>query len=114
MLRQDLKEIKTSPRDLRKFGLMVGGVFAVLGFAFLVRGKMRYPYFLAPGVFLLIFGAVAPTILKYIYIAWMVFAIVLGFVVSNVLLTTFFFIVITPVGIIARLAGKDFLRLKLD
>jgi hypothetical protein len=41
-------------------------------------------------------------------------AVVLGFVVSNVLLTVFFFIVITPIGLVARLSGKDFLRLKLD
>ena len=38
----------------------------------------------------------------------------LGFVVSHVILTLFFFLVITPVGLVARLLGKDFLSLKLD
>ena len=35
---------------------------------------------------------------------------IIGFVVSNVILTLMFFLVITPLGIILRLMGKDFLR----
>ena len=58
-------------------------------------------------------GLVFPKALKPVYIGWMSLALVLGLVVSTVLLTVFFFLVITPVGLVARLAGKDFLRLKL-
>ena len=60
------------------------------------------------------FGAAFPKALKYIYLAWMILAIGLGFIVSTVILTLFFILVITPVGLAARLLGKDFLRLKLD
>jgi len=52
--------------------------------------------------------------LKCIYIAWMSVAFVLGFVMAHVILTLFFFLVVTPIGLCARLAGKDFLSLKLD
>ncbi|MCK7478320.1 MAG: SxtJ family membrane protein [Candidatus Moduliflexus flocculans] len=41
-------------------------------------------------------------------------AFVLGFVVAHVILTLLFVLVITPLGRVARLAGKDFLRLKID
>jgi hypothetical protein len=41
-------------------------------------------------------------------------AVALGFVVSGILLTLFFFLVITPVGWAARIFGNDFLSLKLD
>jgi len=47
-------------------------------------------------------------------VAWMVLAIGLGFLVSQVLLAAFFFLVITPIGLVARALGKDFLRLKID
>ena len=30
-IRDDIRQLKTGPRELRKFGLMVGGVFVVLG-----------------------------------------------------------------------------------
>lgn len=113
-IREDIKELKTAERDLRKFGLLVGGVFAVLGVLFLLRHKAHYPWFLIPGVVLVVSGAVFPRALKYIYIAWMSVAVVLGFVMAHVILTLFFFLVITPIGLVARLFGKDFLGLKLD
>jgi hypothetical protein len=113
-IREDIKQLKTSDRDLRKFGLMVGGVFAVLGLLFLWRHKAHYPYFLWPGAVLVLIGAILPRTLKWIYIAWMSVAFVLGFVMAHVILALFFFLVITPTGLVARLAGKDFLSLKLD
>lgn len=112
MLLEDLKQLKTGQRELRNFGLLVGGVFLALGF--LLRHKPWYPWLLAPGAVLMLGGAVLPRALKPVYIVWMSLALVLGFVVSHVVLTLFFFLVITPVGLVARLAGKDFLRLKLD
>src|ERR1051326_7414393 len=114
MIRDDLKQLKTGDRDLRKFGLLVGGVFAALGLIVLLRHKAHWPYFVWPGAALVLFGAIFPRALKYVYIAWMSVAFALGFVVSHVILTLFFFLVITPIGLVARLFGKDFLSLKLD
>jgi hypothetical protein len=114
MVLREIKELKTGPRELRKFGLLVGAVFAILGLLFWIRGKAHYPWFLVPGVVLVLFGTTFSRALKPVYIVWMSLAIVLGFVVSNVLLIIFFFVVITPMGLAARLFGKDFLRLKLD
>ena len=113
-IREDIKQLKTSDRDLRKFGLMVGGVFAVLGLLFLWRHKAHYPYFLWPGAVSVLFGAILPRALKWIYIAWMSVAFVLGFVMAHVILAVLFYLVITPIGLLAKLAGKDFLSLKLD
>lgn len=113
-IRDDIKQLKTGDRDLRKFGLLVGGVFAVFGIIVLLRHKAHYPYFLWPGAALIAFGAILPRALKYVYLAWMSVAFVLGFVVSHLILGLFFFLVITPIGWAARLSGKDFLSLKLD
>jgi hypothetical protein len=114
MALQELRELKTGARELRKFGLVVGGVFAALGLVLWARGKGHFPWFLAPGIVLLALGAALPKTLKPVYIAWMGLALALGFLVSHVVLTVFFFLVITPVGWAAWLLGKDFLRLKLD
>jgi len=114
MIREEIRELKTGIRELRNFGLLVGAVLVALGLLFLLRGKARYPYFLAPGMLLLALGAVFPKGLRYAYVAWMCLAIVLGFIVSTVILALFFILVITPIGLAARLLGKDFLRLKLD
>ena len=113
-IRDDIRQLKTGPRELRKFGLVVGGVFAALGVLFWLQHKPAFPYLLVPGLALVVLGTIRPQILKYVYLGWMALAFLLGFVVSNILLTLLFLLVITPIGLVARLFGKDFLSLKLD
>ena len=115
MLREDIKGLtKATPRDLRKFGLMVGGVFLGLGLLFFLRHKPWWPWFVGPGAPLFGLGAILPRSLKWIYVAWMTLAMLLGAVVSTILLAILFCLVVTPLGLIARLAGKDFLSQKLE
>src|SRR6266404_1682962 len=111
-IRQDIRELKTGPRDLRKFGLMVGGVFIAIGLLFLLRHKPSYPFFLWPGVALVIFGALIPRALKYFYIAWMALAFALGFVMARIILTVGFFLLVTPIALVGRLFGKYFMNRK--
>ncbi|PYK96440.1 MAG: hypothetical protein DME19_19725 [Verrucomicrobia bacterium] len=112
MLREEIKQLKTGPRELRKFGLVVGMVFTLLGVWFRWRGKARY--FLLPGAVLVVLGAVAPRALRLVYIGWMFLAFVLGVVVSSVVLTIFFYLIVAPIGLLARLVGKDFLNRRFD
>jgi len=114
MIREELKQLPTAPRDLRKFALLVGGVFTAIGVWLLFRHKPAGPWFVGPGGLLMLLGLSAPKTLKPVYLAWMAMALVLGIVVSTVVLTLFYFLVITPIGLTARLLGKDFLSQKLD
>ena len=113
-IQADLKKLKTGVRDLRKFGLTVGGVFFLLGVVLFFRHRSSYPAFLGAGALLIAFGVIWPRALKYVYIAWMALAFTLGFVMSNVILTLFFFLLVTPIGLLARLFQKDFLARKWD
>jgi len=114
MIRAEIQELDTSPRNLRKFGLVVGGVFGLLAVWFWWRGKAFFPYVLILGVSLVVFGLIWPKLLKQVYVIWMSLALVLGLIVSTALLTILFYLVVTPVGLVARLSGKDFLSQKLD
>lgn len=114
MLREELKQLDTSPRALRRFGLMVGGVCLLLGLWFFVRHKPWAPWFALPGAPLAFLGAIAPKSLRTVYLGWMALAIVLGTVVSILLLTLLFFGVVTPIGWVARLCGRDFLNRKFE
>src|SRR5436309_1127614 len=109
MIVAEIKQLKTGPRDLRKFGLTVGGVLLLLGIWFLFRHKAHYPWFVYPGCVLMALGLALPGSLKHLYIGWMTLALILGFIVSTVLLTGFFYVVMTPIGLAARCFGKDFL-----
>ena len=114
MIQEELQQLSKTPRDLRKFGLTVGGVFALLGGWFLFRHKTYWPYFLIPGAALILLGLVAPRLLKGIYIAWMAMAFTLGLVMSTLVLSICFFLIITPLSFIGRMVGKDFLYEKLN
>ena len=114
MIREEIRTLKTGERELRKFGLTVGGVFALLGCWFWWRGKTHFPCFLVPGGLLMLLGALVPRALKFIYIGWMSLAFILGIAVSTALLTLFFYLIVTPIGLISRLAGRDFLNRKFD
>ncbi len=114
MIREELRELKTGPRDLRNFGVMVGAVLNLLALWFWLRHKPIYPFLLLPAVPLLVLGLTYPASLKWVYVSWMALAFALGQVVSMVLLTVFFFLVVTPLGLVARCFGKDFLDRRLD
>ena len=92
-------------KQLRNFGLLVGGIFVLIGFWQLYRGQhetVRTILWVLGG-FLIGFGAVAPMLLAPIYTAWMKFAFVLGWVNSRILLSAIFFLLITPIGLVVRI-----------
>lgn len=114
MIREELRQLPMTPRDLRRFGLLVGGVFAAVGGWLWLRRHGAGPWLAGPGVLLMLLGAVVPGSLRGVYRLWMGLALVLGLVMSTLLLSLFFLLVITPLGLGARLFGKDDLRRRLD
>ena len=95
----------------RKFGWTVGGVFAVLGALLLWRHRTLVgSVLLSAGGALLLFAAAAPALLAAPHRGWLAFAKALGRVNSAVFLFLTFFVVLTPLAFILRLAGRDELR----
>jgi hypothetical protein len=111
-LKDEIKNIDTSVKKLREFGLLVGGVFLCLAGFLAWRGKDLAPFFFALGGFLALFGVARPKVLRYVYIFWMALAAVLGWFMSRVLLSVLFYTTVTPIGLIMRWQGKDLLDVK--
>jgi len=103
-------------KTLRQFGFLMASVFAVLFGLILpwVFGKdiPRWPWYFACGFALpaLIF----PPSLKYIYILWMKFGMVMGAINSRIILGLFFYLMLTPIGLVMRLLGNDPMRRKIS
>lgn len=114
MIKDELKSIKSDRKDLRNFGLVVGGVFLSIGLYLWLRHKPAGPYFTAIGAPLLVLGLVFPTVLKPVQKVWMGLAVIMGFVMTRVILSGVFFLVIMPLGFCLRLAGKRMLDLRFD
>ncbi len=112
MLIEEIKNIKSGKKELREFALIVGSVLAIFG-AFAWWGhKSFYPFFVGGGLGLIAVGLLTPRVLKPIQKLWMGLALVIGAVMSRVILSLLFYLVLTPLGLVARLAGKHFLDLK--
>lgn len=113
-IREEIAQLPMDKTALRKFGLMVGGVFAAVGAFLLWRDVSWAMVLIYIGAPLIVLGAILPNLLRPIYIGWMSFAVVLGAIVTRILLTIFFFLVITPVGLFFKLIGRDALTRKID
>ena len=114
MLSEEIKNIKESNKDLRKFGITVGVVLIMIAAFLFWKQHNIYFYFGIAGVFLFLAGLIIPIILKPINKAWMTLAIIMGWVMTRVILTILFFIILTPVGFLSKLFRKDFLNQKID
>ncbi len=101
-----------TPRRLRIFALSLGVVLACLGVGYLLRGarSASWTLFTASAV-LLALGALRPGWLSEPYRLWMALGLGLGFVMSRAALFVVYFVVITPMGLVMRLAGRDRLAL---
>ena len=109
-LAEEIKNIPTGEKALRSFGRTVGIVFLILGAwsAWRARNAAAAVFF-AAALFLLFFGAVRPSVLTPVYKAWMTMAFMMGWVMTRVILTALFTLVITPIGLLLRIMGKDLL-----
>jgi len=109
---EEIKNIKSEKSDLRKFGIIVGIVLLIIAGFFFLKEKESFQLFLTIGTVLFVTGIVIPFTLKPIYWVWMVFSTILGWFMTRVILSLLFYVVFTPIGLIARLFGKQFLDLK--
>jgi hypothetical protein len=97
-----------SRSELRKFGFIVGGIFALIGlWPFLVRGGGLRLWALVLACLLIAPAVVFPNILGPAHRGWMKLGHVLGWVNTRVIMAVIFFFVVTPMGWIMRLMGKD-------
>jgi len=114
MLREEFKNIKETKKDLRKFGLTVGGVLILISALLFYFEKSSAIYFGVIGGVLFFAGIIIPQILKPLNKVWMGLAIVLGFFMSRVILTILYYLVLTPISFIAKIVGKKFMTLNYD
>lgn len=110
-VRSELRALDVSRKRLARFGVLVGGVFlALAAYLFVVSDLVLGRWiFSVVGCALLISGLASPNALRSIYRVWMGFAFAMGWVVSRVILVLLFYLVVTPIGLLAKLVGKDFL-----
>lgn len=117
-LLEEIRHLRPDRKALRSFGLTVGAVFlAIAAFVFWRTGWSLTPavrWVGAIGVALAALGLVVPMGLAYPYRIWMGLALVLGFLMSHVVLGIVYFLLVTPIGFVFRLRGKDLMDRRMQ
>ena len=98
----------------RSFGLLFFLVFLIISlWPLSYEGEIRIVTLIISIIFLIL-GLINSNILKPLNFLWMKFGIFLGKIISPLVIGIIFFIVVTPIGILMKLAKKDLLKLKFN
>ncbi len=96
----------------KSFGIVFFVVFLLISLYPLLNNESIRLWFLVASVIFLILGILNSKILSPLNKLWFKFGIFLGKVISPIIMGFIFFLVVTPIGLIMRLLGKDVLNLK--
>ena len=84
-------------KELRTFGLMVGGIFSIIGlWPVFLRGDSPRIWAISVGGALVGLGLALPSSLKQIHRIWMKIGHVLGYINTRIILGVIFYGMITP------------------
>jgi hypothetical protein len=105
-----------SRKELRVFALLLLAFFAI------VAGLMvfRFSATTAAGVvfavaaLISVTGLCVPSWLRPVYVGWIVAAYPIGWLVSHIVIAMLFYLVITPIGLIMRVFGRDPMHRRFD
>ena len=110
ILAQEMSSINYTPERVRHFSLLMGGILLVLTIITWWTENQAYALLGMLTISFLVAGILFPKFLYPVYKIWMGFAIIIGFIMSRIILTIFFFAAITPIGFFGRLFSKQFLK----
>ena len=85
MINHLISEIKITKKEIRKFGIVIGIILIIIGVILFWKKNIYYPMLMITGIFLLVGGLSIPIILKPIYLIWMIFATILGWVMTRII-----------------------------
>ena len=109
---EEIKNIPNSNRDMRSFGITMGIILFIISGLLMYYNKEIYQIIVIIALTFVGLGLIIPVMLKPLYFVWMTFATILGWVMTRVILSLVFYLIITPIGLLTKLLGEDFLTLK--
>jgi hypothetical protein len=101
-------------KELRKFAVGLGIILCAVGIVQLLKGRPAYPYFFAAGGLTALAGILIPICIKPVFILFSYLGAAMGWFSTRVILAGIFFLLLTPIALVMRLAGKKFLSMGTD
>jgi hypothetical protein len=103
-IRKEVESLPVSAWGMAKFAFLVGGILLILGGFAWYHAKITTALVVGiPGFLLFSAGAIIPEQLTKPYRLWMWLAFFLGSIVGPVILALIYYLIVTPIAIIALL-----------
>tara|TARA_Y100000741_G_scaffold361450_1_gene345438 strand:+ start:256 stop:639 length:384 start_codon:yes stop_codon:yes gene_type:complete len=96
----------------RSFGILFFIVFFIIALWPILKGNELRIWSIIISLIFLILALINSRILTPINKLWMKFGLILGNIVSPIVMGIIFFGVVTPIGFLMKIFGKDILKLK--
>lgn len=101
------KGVSKTVAELRRFGLTLSAGLSILGSILLWRAKSAAPWILGVAATLLLLAIFVPRLLAPLEKFFARVARVVAAALTYLVLTLTFFLIVTPIGLVMRLLGKD-------
>ena len=101
------------PKENNKgFGLLFFVVFLIIGLWPITNGENPRIIFFLFALIFLILGLINSKLLTPLNKVWVKFGELLGRIIAPIVMALVYFVILTPISLIMRIFGKDFLNLK--
>ncbi len=98
----------------RSFGLVFFIVFFIVGLWPIINNEPIRNWSIIISIFFLVLGLMNSKILTPLNKLWFRFGIFLGAIIAPIVMAMIFFLVVTPIGFMVKIAGKDLLMQKYE
>ena len=98
----------------KSFGIVFFIVFLIISFYPLINQENIRVWSLIISLIFLILGLLNSKILNPLNKLWFKFGMILGRIISPIIMSIIFFLVVTPIALIMKLLKKDLLNLKFN
>jgi len=106
------KKISIKKKDNIIFGITFSVVFLIVALWPLLDGLNFRMWSLITSAAFVMISFTIPNVFTYLNLFWIKLGYFLGKIISPIVMGIVFFIIVTPIGLLLRLFGKDILRLK--
>ncbi len=106
----EIKNIESSGKQLKQFGLLFGGIFLLLAVISYSKREEAFVFAILAAAFILP-AYLFPKVLVPLHKIWMSLAVLLGFISTRVILFLLFYFIVTPIKFFVK---KDLLDEKLE
>ncbi len=101
-------------KEWRRFAVGLALILGAIGTVMYFKGSPNYIWMFAAHGALMLLGLLIPVMVKPLFIVFSYLGYGMGWVMTRVILFILFYLVLSPISLLARLVGKRFLDLKLD